>query len=235
VLAHDGRDVVGGTPIHPGRASPSVAPDPRPGVHQDRRVIDEVVQIIKPTVRIVGRPLMQLGLDSQYPRLGQLSRRPRSVGIHRRPPAIPQPPCELAAPLRHVDGFPALGLLRGLRPATTPSADDELSQRPTARQATGSVMAVPMFTANRLTGWASSCAPTASPRVRRRLSSRPPQQTSLISDGVASRLIDGRHALLPGPDPPGFEPVRDLRGFNHWFTCVTPLCLARRTPTIWQY
>ena len=101
VLAHDGRDVAGGAPVHPGRASPSVAPDPRPGIHQDRRVIDEVVQIIEPTVGIVGRPLMQLGLDSQYSRLGQLGRRPRSVGIHRRPPAIPQPPCELAAPLRH--------------------------------------------------------------------------------------------------------------------------------------
>ena len=55
-------------------------------------------------------------------------------------------------------GFPALGLLRGLRPATTPSADDELSLDQTARLATGSVMAVPMFTVNRLTGWASSCA-----------------------------------------------------------------------------
>ena len=233
MLAHNSRDVVGRAPIHPGRASPSVAPDPRPGIHQDRRVIDEIVEVVKPTVGIVGRPLMQLGLDPQYSRLGQLGRRPRSVGIHRRPPAIPIPPCELAAPLRHVDGFPALGLLRGLRPATTPSADDELSLGRTTRLAAGSAVAVPMFTMNRLTGWAPSCAPTASPRVRRRPSSRPPRQTKLLSDGVASRMIDGGRALLPGPDPPGFEPVRVLRGFNHWFTCVTPLCLARRTPAIW--
>ncbi len=178
---------------------------------------------------------MQLGLDSQYPRLGQLGRRPRCVGIHRRPPAIPIPPCELAAPLRHVDGFPVLGLLRGLRPATTPSADDELSLNRTARLVAGSVVAVPMFTVDRLTGSAPSCAPTASPRVRRRLSSRPPRQTWLLSDGVASRIVAGGRALLPGPDPPGFEPVRELRGFNHWFTCVTPLCLARRPPAIWQY
>ena len=178
VLAHDGRDVAGGAPVHPGRASPSVAPDPRPGIHQDRRIIDEVVQIIEPTVGIVGRPLMQLGLDSQYSRLSQLGRRPRSVGIHRRPPAMPIPPCELAAPLRHVDGFPVRGLLRGLRPATTPSADDELSLGRTTRMAAGSVMAVPMFTVNRLTGSASSCAPTASPRVRRRLSSWPPWRPS---------------------------------------------------------
>src|ERR1035441_8142781 len=48
-------------------------------------------------------------------------------------------------------------------------------------------------------------------------------------------MTTGGRALLPGPDPPRFEPVRGLRGFNHWFTCVTPLCLARRTQTIWQY
>jgi hypothetical protein len=148
---------------------------------------------------------------------------------------MPIPPYELAAPLRHVDGFPALGLLQGLRPATTPSADDELSLGRTARLAAGSVMTVPMFTVNRLTGSASSCAPTASPRVRRRLSSRPPRRPGWVAYGVASRLINGGRALLPGPDPPDFEPVRVLRGFNHWFTCVTPLCLARRTQAIWQY
>ena len=59
--------------------------------------------------------------------------------------------------------------------------------------------------------------------------------TKSIADGVASRLNDGGRALLPGPDPPDFEPVRILRGFNHWFTCVTPLCLACRTRAIWRY
>ena len=107
LLAHDGRDVTGGTPVHPGRASPSVAPDPRPGVHQDRRVIDEVVQIIKPTVGIVGRPLMQLGLDSQYSRLGQLGRRPRSVGIHRRPPAFHNLPANSLPPFAMWTAFPS--------------------------------------------------------------------------------------------------------------------------------
>ena len=59
--------------------------------------------------------------------------------------------------------------------------------------------------------------------------------TKSIADGVTSRINDGGHALLPGPDPPDFEPVRVLRGFNHWFTCVTPLCLACRTQAIWRY
>lgn len=38
--------------------------------------------------------------------------------------------CELAGPLRHVDGFPALGLLRALRPNPEPSADGEPARRP---------------------------------------------------------------------------------------------------------
>jgi hypothetical protein len=96
-------------------------------------------------------------------------------------------------------------------------------------------MAVPMFTANRSTGSTPSCAPTALPRVRRRLSSRPPWRPVSFADGVARRIVDGGRALLPGPDPPGFEPVRVLRGFNRWFTCVTPLCLACRTRAIWRY
>src|SRR3954462_15009990 len=38
--------------------------------------------------------------------------------------------CEHAGPLRHVPGFPELGLLRVLRPTPTASADDELSRPP---------------------------------------------------------------------------------------------------------
>jgi hypothetical protein len=178
---------------------------------------------------------MQLGLDSQYSRLGQLGGRPRSVGIHRRPPAIPIPPCELAAPFAMWTAFPPSDYYGGSAPPPRHRLTTSLSLDRTARLAAGSVAAVPMFTVNRLTGWAPSCAPTASPRVRRRLSSRPPRQTKLLADGVASHQCHGGRALLPGPDPPGFEPVRVLRGFNHWFTCVTPLCLACRTRAIWRY
>ena len=31
-----------------------------------------------------------------------------------------------------------------------------------------------------------------------------------------------------------FEPVRALRDFHHWFTCVTPSDLARRTRIVWS-
>ena len=136
------------------------------------------------------------------------------------------------ATYRPVDGFPVLGLLRGLRPATTPSVDDEPSLGRTSRVAVGSVAAVPMFTVDRLTGSAPSCAPAASPRVRRRLSSWPPRQPGRVALGDDRRLTTDGRALHPSPDPPDFEPVRVLRGFNHWFTCVTPLCLARRTRAI---
>jgi len=208
------------------------------GIYDLRDFNDQLIlgvkgQLAQAELHMMGVRL-QLGLDSQYPRLGLIGRWPRSVGIHRRPPDIPVPPCELAASLRHVDGSPVLGLLRRLRPATTPSADDEPSLGRTARLAVGSVATVPMFTVNRLTGWASSCAPAASPRVRRRLSSWPPRQPSRAAFGDDRRVAAGDRALRPGPDPPGFEPVRVLRSFNHWFTCVTPLCLARRTPAIWR-
>jgi hypothetical protein len=35
--------------------------------------------------------------------------------------------------------------------------------------------------------------------------------TQLLAVGVASRMTTGGRALLPGPDPPRFEPVRGLR------------------------
>src|SRR4029453_17009665 len=47
--------------------------------------------IIEPTCRIVGCPLVQLGLDPQYPclRLPDRERRPRRAGVHQRPPGLP--------------------------------------------------------------------------------------------------------------------------------------------------
>src|SRR5438128_1020909 len=39
---------------------------PVPGDNQEHWVTDEVVEIVKPTVGVVGRPLVQLGLDLQY-------------------------------------------------------------------------------------------------------------------------------------------------------------------------
>jgi hypothetical protein len=50
----------------------------------------EVEQIIEPAMRIITSPLVQLGLDLQYPPLGPVQHRlSRCVGIHPRPPGIP--------------------------------------------------------------------------------------------------------------------------------------------------
>jgi len=59
-----------------------------------------------------------------------------------------------------------------------------------------------MFTMNRLTGSASSCAPAASSRVRRRLSSRPPRRPDCAASKDDPRIVRGDRALRPGPDPP---------------------------------
>jgi hypothetical protein len=77
--------------VDPGRACPPISPYPIPRHQQERRIGDKVEQVNKPTVTTVGRPLVQLGLDSQYPRLGLFERRPKRAGIHRRPPGIPGP------------------------------------------------------------------------------------------------------------------------------------------------
>ena len=110
-----GEDRLRPKPVDPRRPFPPVAPDPSPRHDEDRRVTHEVEQVIEPAIRIIDRPLMQLDLDPQYLRLGQLPVRPQHVGIHRRSPTLQSLDCELAAALRHVTGFPGLGLLRRLR------------------------------------------------------------------------------------------------------------------------
>jgi hypothetical protein len=85
--------------------------------------------------------------------------------------------CEPAAALRHVAGFPGLGLLRRLRPTQAPTVDSGPARhqpgRPAGRAAPGRF---PRSCCDRLTGEVASCAPAASPRVRRRPSPWPPDR-----------------------------------------------------------
>jgi len=71
-----GLDVAGGLAVHSGRAGPLVPPHPIPRRHKEGGIGDKVVEIIKPVLRITGRPSVQLGLDLQYPVLGRQERRP---------------------------------------------------------------------------------------------------------------------------------------------------------------
>jgi hypothetical protein len=45
---------------------------------------DKVVHIVKPAMRIITSPTVQLGLDLQYPSLGLREPKLRFVGVHRR-------------------------------------------------------------------------------------------------------------------------------------------------------
>ena len=87
----------------------------------------------------------------------------------------------------------------------------------------GPTPTVPVFTANRLTGLASSSAPAASPRLRRRPSPWPSHRHR--KPGTKS---------TPRPMSAGFEPVTRLRSFTT-DSCRIPSDLARRTQPVWQY
>src|SRR6266536_976647 len=82
-------DIVGGLPVYPGRARTLVAPHPSPRHQQERGIGDEVEQVIKPAMRSITGPLVQLGLDLPYSLLRLRQRLLRRVGIHRRPPGLP--------------------------------------------------------------------------------------------------------------------------------------------------
>jgi hypothetical protein len=158
--------------------------------------------------------------------------------------------CELAAALRHappllgrVAGFPGLGLLRRLRPTQAPTVDSGPARpqpgRPAGRAAPGRF---PRSCCDRLTGEVASCAPAASPRVRRRLSPWPPGRRyrpaseSPAVAGVrrspahthqvgAGSSLEGLYSagssrppsrLACGPGPSGSaDPSRRCRGCSH--------------------
>ena len=114
--------------------------------------------------------------------------------------AVPSLP-ESAGPLRHVRSFPALGLLRVLRPNPRPSADDAPSESTRLEgEAIRSTGVVPTFTVIRSSGEAASFAPAASPWLRRSPSPWPPDRRNQSDPGVPAQ---GRCAPRSSPDPPG--------------------------------
>ncbi len=84
-----------------------------------------------------------------------------------------------------------------------------------------------MFNVCRLTGSAPSFSPTASPRVRRRLSPWP--SSCQFNRGRRSPSSSPTRArAVARPISTRFEPVLSLRGFHHWFvrTYTIPVSLA---------
>src|SRR5215216_582751 len=220
LLAPHGLDVVGGLAVHARRAGTLVAPHPTPPNQQERRVTDEVEQITKPTGPILDRPSVQLGLDSQYPRLRLLNgeRRPRRAGIHRRPPSLP-----VTLLRTRCRPSPCDRLSRPPSTTAAPSPPKAPSRRracpPPARLAggEGNLGRVPTFPTSRLTGTVPSFSPAASPHLRRSLSVWPPRRP--VSPASESRCAPSARACAAArPISTRLEPVLALRGFDHWFS-----------------
>src|SRR5665811_1235478 len=193
--------------VYSRRPFPSVTPYPCPGNYQDGRVVDKVEQVIEATIRIIVRPLVQLGLDSQYLHLGPLGLRPQHVGIHRRSPAIPVPTLRTRC-----RPSPCDRLSRPRTTTTAPPRPGPISRRRTCPHPTWMVGSrdqpetLPTFTTYRSTESVPNFAPAASPRVRRSSSSWPPSrrlQTAQESPAHPERL-SGR-APPSGPHPPGWS------------------------------
>jgi hypothetical protein len=91
---------------------------------------------------------------------------------------------------------------------------------------------VPVFTRKRLISLASSYAPAASPRLRRRPSSQPPYRHA--KPATKSTIHTGRSCTASRPISAKFEPVPRLLSFTTGSSRI-PSDLARRTQPVWQY
>jgi hypothetical protein len=84
--AHLVIDMPGSHPVDPGGPGAPVAPDAIPRHPQESGIAYKAEQIVKPAARVLPRPLVQLGLDLQYPSLGLPEGRValQIAGIHQR-------------------------------------------------------------------------------------------------------------------------------------------------------
>ncbi len=142
---------------------------------------------------------------------------------------------ESAGPLRHVAGFPDLGLLRVLRPTPAASAGDGPSHQATGcRLGSGPQGWFPRSPSDRSTGEAPSYAPAASPRLRRRPSPWPPARRHHPGQEFPAQLARGC-APQPSPHPPDSSWWFSLERRSAAGSSRTPSRLACRTRTVWQY
>ncbi|SIO88447.1 hypothetical protein BQ8420_19080 [Nocardiopsis sp. JB363] len=182
---------------------------------------------------------MQPRLHCQYPRpcLGRLG--PRSVGVHRRFSLRARAIADHAGPLRHVDGFPALGLLRVLRPALARSADHVPSRGSCrwSRHVPGETRTVPTFTAKPFDGIGTQLCPSTIATITPQSFTVASQPATSPSPGVARRR---RRSSNAGAQ---CNPTHTRQARGRWIRLVglsatgslrMPLRLASRTRPIWQ-
>jgi hypothetical protein len=142
--------------------------------------------------------------------------------------------CDHAGPLRHVVGFPDLGLLRVLRPTPTASVGDGPSRRTAgSRAGQGPPGWFPRSLPTRSTGSAPSYAPAASPRLPRRPSPWPPDRRH-----HPTKEFPARHRRAGGRcSPARIRQVGaggSLERLSAAGSSRTPFRLASRTQAIWQ-
>ena len=123
--------------------------------------------------------------------------------------------CEHTGPLRHVTGFPGLGLLRVLRPIPPASASNGPSPRPAqCRPVREPVGWFPRSVSNRSTGSAPNYAPATSPRLRRRHSPWPPDRRHQPTEESPHTTIAVSVCAATRPQSARFEPLGLLRSFR---------------------
>ena len=106
------KSVRGAVPVFRPARFPGPLPEPAVRLSPQRA-------LHKPQVSLPD-PLVQLGLDLQYPSSAGRERPPDRRCSPTQPPDLPDFRCWLTGPLRHVRSSPPLGLLRVLRPIPRP-------------------------------------------------------------------------------------------------------------------
>src|SRR5690606_31406630 len=139
-------DIVSGLTVDPGGASTLVGSDPVPCHDKERRITDEVEQVIEPATLVIASPTVQLGLNLQYPRLCLIEARPRRARVHERPLGV-------TFPLLRSRCRPSPRTQPACAPSTPPApsrpmptADDLPAHRRPGRMEGGQHRTVPTFT-----------------------------------------------------------------------------------------
>ena len=225
----------GRTPSTPADRAPRL---PRTRSHatvRKRRISDKVEQVIEPSTSIVDSPLVQLGLDLQY---SQPPPRRGSATTRRCSPATSWHSSNRTAnslgPFAMCTAFPCSDYYGPSAPSRRhqPTVDlpaDQLAAGREGRPRNGShVHHVPV---DRIGAQLSPCslANGYAAGIHRGLPTD-------VNGRLRSRLAraSGSTRTAARPASTRLEPVPHLRGFNRWFTIVTPVCLACRTRTIWR-